>query len=254
MIVNILVDESAIFETHTRTLIKIIFEVIKISEAIKWELNILPGSKLIQAGIQFGFHKLFMKHASVEYKESMKNVSQLTLKSQEETGRLRGIKDYVQMIIIEEETENQVQPDLMSFEKHRNLYYTTNNVIIDEEEKLIITPEGNTNMEREQELSLSNRLEGMEEPFGVSWAQQKETIRAQSRFKNFESYDLKCLLFKGGDDLRQELMAIQFIESLQDIFTEENIPIFMQPYEIVVTGCDSGYLGIIYLYIYTLYI
>lgn len=45
---------------------------------------------------------------------------------------------------------------------------------------------------------------------------------------------------KCGDDLRQELMAYQFLVTLQSIWEQERIPLWIRPYKILVTSCDSG--------------
>ena len=45
---------------------------------------------------------------------------------------------------------------------------------------------------------------------------------------------------KCGDDLRQELLAYQILETLQKIWKEERVPLWVRPYRIVVLSNDSG--------------
>jgi len=47
-------------------------------------------------------------------------------------------------------------------------------------------------------------------------------------------------MIKGGDDLRQEIIAMQVIKKFKEIFTKENTGLYVRPYEIIVTGPDSG--------------
>jgi phosphatidylinositol kinase/protein kinase (PI-3 family) len=47
-------------------------------------------------------------------------------------------------------------------------------------------------------------------------------------------------MVKSGDDLRQEYMAMQLISLFNDIFTKENIKIWIRPYAIVPYSGDSG--------------
>ena len=47
-------------------------------------------------------------------------------------------------------------------------------------------------------------------------------------------------LVKCGDDLRQELLAYQILETLQSIWKEERVPLWVRPYRILVLSNDSG--------------
>lgn len=48
-------------------------------------------------------------------------------------------------------------------------------------------------------------------------------------------------MIKGGDDLRQEILAMQLIKTFKKLFNGLNIQ--LQPYEIMVTSYDSGLIG-----------
>ena len=45
---------------------------------------------------------------------------------------------------------------------------------------------------------------------------------------------------KCGDDLRQELLAYQILETLQKVWKKERVPLWIRPYRIVVLSNDSG--------------
>lgn len=51
---------------------------------------------------------------------------------------------------------------------------------------------------------------------------------------------LSGVLVKGGDDLRQELLAGQLVRQFKAIFDEARLPLWLRPYEILVTGSSSG--------------
>ena len=85
------------------------------------------------------------------------------------------------------------------------------------------------------------------EKFGVwgeLWEYKKELIRERSSFGHFPSYKLRQFIVKGGDDLRQELLAMQFIYKFDKIWKEAGLPIKVRPYDIIVSSEDSGFLGI----------
>ena len=48
-------------------------------------------------------------------------------------------------------------------------------------------------------------------------------------------FSVKC-----GDDLRQELLAYQILKTLQSIWKEEKVPLWVRPYRILVLSNDSG--------------
>lgn len=49
-------------------------------------------------------------------------------------------------------------------------------------------------------------------------------------------------MVKGGDDLRQELLAMQLIQKFDAIFKNARLNIYLKPYEIIVTSENSGIL------------
>ena len=50
------------------------------------------------------------------------------------------------------------------------------------------------------------------------------------------------MIFKSNDDLRQELLAMQLIVRLDQIFKENDLNLKLKPYEIIVTSNSSGFL------------
>ena len=48
------------------------------------------------------------------------------------------------------------------------------------------------------------------------------------------------VIVKGNDDLRQEQLAIQLISRLKELFDEAKTSIYLRPYDIFVSGSNSG--------------
>lgn len=48
------------------------------------------------------------------------------------------------------------------------------------------------------------------------------------------------MIVKGGDDVRQELLASQLIQQFSWTFQQAKLPLWLRPYEVLVTSADSG--------------
>ncbi|CAJ0610169.1 unnamed protein product [Cylicocyclus nassatus] len=72
------------------------------------------------------------------------------------------------------------------------------------------------------------------------WDEKKERIRQASPYGRLPNWDLLPVIVKSGDDLLQELLAYQLLVTLKEIWEEEDVPLYLRPYRIVVTSPDSG--------------
>ncbi|VDM57190.1 unnamed protein product [Angiostrongylus costaricensis] len=72
------------------------------------------------------------------------------------------------------------------------------------------------------------------------WDEKKERIRQASPYGGLSGWDLFPVIVKSGDDLMQELLAYQLLVTLKEIWEEEEVPLFLRPYKIVVTSPNSG--------------
>ena len=79
-------------------------------------------------------------------------------------------------------------------------------------------------------------------PWEELWEDKMKTIQEKSPYGHFPSYRLRSLIVKGGDDLRQELIAMQIMIKFQEIFKLSCLSLYLRPYEIVVTSANSGIL------------
>eukprot|EP00252_Welwitschia_mirabilis_P027329 TRINITY_DN9356_c0_g2_i1.p1 TRINITY_DN9356_c0_g2~~TRINITY_DN9356_c0_g2_i1.p1 ORF type:complete len:1022 (-),score=253.54 TRINITY_DN9356_c0_g2_i1:426-3416(-) len=77
---------------------------------------------------------------------------------------------------------------------------------------------------------------------GELWEVKKERIRRSSIYGKLPGWDLCSVIVKSGDDCRQEHLAVQLISHLYDIFQEAGLPLWLRPYEVLVT---SSYTALI---------
>ncbi|KAL5555544.1 hypothetical protein UlMin_037780 [Ulmus minor] len=77
---------------------------------------------------------------------------------------------------------------------------------------------------------------------GELWEVKKERIRKASVYGKLPGWDLRSVIVKSGDDCRQEHLAVQLISHFYDIFQEAGLPLWLRPYEVLVT---SSYTALI---------
>ncbi|XP_042492202.1 phosphatidylinositol 4-kinase beta 1-like isoform X1 [Macadamia integrifolia] len=77
---------------------------------------------------------------------------------------------------------------------------------------------------------------------GELWEVKKERIRKASIHGKLPGWDLCSFIVKSGDDCRQEHLAVQLVSHFYDIFQEAGLPLWLRPYEVLVT---SSYTALI---------
>jgi len=85
-------------------------------------------------------------------------------------------------------------------------------------------------------------------PFPKNWEDLVEKYREKSAFYpllGWNQWKVEGLIFKAGDDLRQEALAMQFICLFQTIFKDAKLPIQLLPYTIQVVSPFSGFVEIV---------
>jgi len=78
------------------------------------------------------------------------------------------------------------------------------------------------------------------DPFRKTWKHKKSELLQISPNRDLPDRDIKRLLFKAGDDLRQELLAMQLIKLFNVAWKNGTLPLAMRQYSIVVTSPQSG--------------
>jgi len=109
-----------------------------------------------------------------------------------------------------------------------------------------ITPEKKKEIEEEmkkEEIVIKNtsiNLDVIRNIFGESFSQKGKTVKSQSLFGKLNSHKIFRCIVKTHEDLRQEQFATQLINEFYQIFQLEHTGLWLNTYEIISTGNDSG--------------
>ena len=76
--------------------------------------------------------------------------------------------------------------------------------------------------------------------FGETFQELEQNLKTKSPFGNFKTYKIFRCIIKTHDDLRQEQFATQLINEFNQIFKLENVDCWLNTYEIISTGTDTG--------------
>lgn len=71
---------------------------------------------------------------------------------------------------------------------------------------------------------------------GEDWGLRRARVRSKSPHGSRPGWDLRAVIVKSGDDCRQELLAMQLIATLHDVWVEARLPLWIRPYEVLVTS------------------
>lgn len=277
LIVNIAVELGHCYNTRKRAPYKIAFETIKLHEADSWEEKILAKSKeetatfreelkeeasdkarkfpkkrqtlddLFGYKLEFkGFEKFARLMKAEEQKLRMRAHSRTFFKAPQLSARVRCVESPKRRVHSAEKSNKYLSDQFFSrMSSMKAVDWRTRGdmnletVIEKYGRKNSLTPKNADSAY----IPLEDRLEGIPDPFGQSWEATIERTKKKSNYRKFESYSVKAYIVKGNDDLRQELMAIQFMRRLQEIYCRAGMQIFLYPYDILSTSNDSGVLG-----------
>ena len=109
---------------------------------------------------------------------------------------------------------------------------------ITEEKKKEIEEE----MKKEEIITKKNtiNMELLRDVFGESFKQKGKNIKKNSLFGKLNSHKIFRCIIKTHEDLRQEQFATQLINEFYQIFQLEHTGLWLNTYEIISTGNDSG--------------
>lgn len=77
---------------------------------------------------------------------------------------------------------------------------------------------------------------------GELWESRKKRIQSSSAYGKLPGWELRSFIVKSGDDCRQEHLAVQLVAHFYDIYQEAGLPLWLRPYEVLVT---SSYTALI---------
>ena len=112
-----------------------------------------------------------------------------------------------------------------------------------EENENSISKENNSNIiEDEEEMQNSGEInqDFFDTIFGETVEEKEKNLKKTSIFGKIETHKIFRCIFKTHEDLRQEQFATQLINEFYQIFKLENTGCWLNTYEIISTGNDSG--------------
>eukprot|EP01114_Cavostelium_apophysatum_P015173 TRINITY_DN4081_c0_g1_i3.p1 TRINITY_DN4081_c0_g1~~TRINITY_DN4081_c0_g1_i3.p1 ORF type:complete len:746 (+),score=197.65 TRINITY_DN4081_c0_g1_i3:183-2420(+) len=72
------------------------------------------------------------------------------------------------------------------------------------------------------------------------WVAKEARLRATSPFGSDPRWRLQSVIVKSGDDLRQEQLAVQLINTFHQIFKDAELHLWLKPYSVVATSSQTG--------------
>eukprot|EP00981_Chlorochromonas_danica_P004902 scaffold988_cov165-Ochromonas_danica.AAC.4 len=73
-----------------------------------------------------------------------------------------------------------------------------------------------------------------------TWAEKKRLLQSLSPFGHLPGYTIKSFIVKSGDDLNKEILALQLLSYMKEVFKAEGLDIYLRSYQILSTGYQSG--------------
>ena len=138
--------------------------------------------------------------------------------------------------------------------KTKNLLANSMNIRINTKEKLLEDiPEKDEEIPEEKKKLIEQEIEKEEikpktnikwevirKVFGESFNEKGKAIKNKSLFGKLDSHKIFRCIIKTHEDLRQEQFATQLINEFYQIFQLEHTGLWLNTYEIISTGNDSG--------------
>eukprot|EP00981_Chlorochromonas_danica_P008321 scaffold2111_cov167-Ochromonas_danica.AAC.10 len=82
-------------------------------------------------------------------------------------------------------------------------------------------------------------------PFGETFAQKVARLRGSSAYGDLPGWQVRGLIAKSNDDVRQEVFVMQLISYFKKAFTEANLPVYLHPYRIMSTSKSTGLIELV---------
>eukprot|EP00775_Hariotina_reticulata_P003444 gene3444-3715_t len=81
--------------------------------------------------------------------------------------------------------------------------------------------------------------------FGERLSDRAARVAAASSYSSLPGWQLTGVIVKSGDDCRQELLALQLIREFRDIWAAAGIPLWVLPFEVLVTSSNTALIQLI---------
>ncbi|KAF4693211.1 Phosphatidylinositol 4-kinase beta, partial [Perkinsus olseni] len=215
------IHDCKVFKTHTRAPFMVTVEIVDLEELEEFGRGQKPRSCREKCDVASGY---IMKELGIEPAPAGGE--------KERSGALRD--------------ELLRTAENMSSERWCDMFYRE---VFEEKQKLGAPPAGRGRMS----LGSSSKLLGNKCPkdrpspakirksiWGEPFEIKKRRLRRESVYGNLRSWNCVQVMVKGGDDVRQEVLAGQLVRILQSIFVEAQMPLWLKPYETVAVDSDCG--------------
>ena len=271
LICHIPIDNVKIFRTKTKCPIMLTFEMIRIDEIINKEksdnyiVEIKTNKKLDDI---IKFKKEEYSDADYDLSKPMiigePNIQRKLGRNKTQTNKESDFKDNQKFLNIVKKFKSQ-NKIMFTSEKDSDLIDTKNRPKLDiietsesspkKEKKNKKEEKSNTNSDTASNLSDTDSDSSGDDTgsvnssldfsdfnniFGVTFHELEQNLKNKSPFGNFKTYKIFRCLIKTHDDLRQEQFATQLINEFNQIFKLENVNCWLNTYEIISTGTDTG--------------
>lgn len=103
-------------------------------------------------------------------------------------------------------------------------------------------PEPESPVNKDYTLNKGDKLAQQEiaQVFGHPWHATVHNFALLSPDSHLPNWDMLSVIYKAGDDCRQEALAMQLINVFHDAFTRAQLPLRLRPYFTLVTSHSSG--------------
>ncbi|WIA13888.1 hypothetical protein OEZ85_002460 [Tetradesmus obliquus] len=109
----------------------------------------------------------------------------------------------------------------------------------------LVTQEQQQQAAESAEAAAERLAQQAEAVYGESWEARCARVRASSPFDCRPGWGLAGVIVKSGDDCRQELLALQLIRELGDIWAAAGLPLWVLPFEVLVTSAGTALIQLI---------
>ncbi|RHZ13105.1 hypothetical protein DYB37_009995 [Aphanomyces astaci] len=100
------------------------------------------------------------------------------------------------------------------------------------------------NYVREKQVQRHNQVKNM---FGEGADdKRKRMLESSTHASTYKAkWDIKAMIIKSNDDLRQEVLCLQLIRQFRDIFNSAELDLWLYPYGIIATSASTGIIEVI---------
>ena len=135
--------------------------------------------------------------------------------------------------------ENNIEKKINDLEITTTVEKNDNTIISNQIHNDITINDENYNKNIKNNNQISHREE-IKKSFGETFKNKKKSIKQRSLFGKIKSHTIFTCIIKTNEDLRQEQFATQLINEFNQIFQITNSHCWLNTYEIISTGHNSG--------------